>query len=501
MNQKIKLHETMEENVHFQIEYHGDNVTSHKPRSKKAITASSMFLATVDPVSGLSKEEIDILVEFISNAKWVLYYAIEIEVIKRPEPEIDTMQMNVSLVTSVATNVLGIKDRFQALINENESVQFLTTRARTAGDTENLKIVSCRSKLFATRTPMIHCAIVLKSAAAGKTCESITENDYNNRLTHWTNLFDGEKECTDENELQQWKMNRITFAHLLMSEQKKKNNKAPLMIASKDAVKMARSYASLTGVNWTEDTHFDIVATMVTDKGRESSYELAPSFLAKVIKDSLNENDQESEDYKELLIDALKLNKQYNDDKLAKLKAKLTKTTAPSKQEAKLAAVNQKLLVKIAKLETQCQKHVFTIENLKRKARGQSPLLDPTKTSSIKFFNQHYASNAIPFENCVVCSGTNSESNRNCMFKISPCNHVYCRGCIEEQFDNNITECSHCTFDALQNGAQFKSRCLFWKRQYQSEIGQGYINPHYKKRKLDTGNDVVPEQERKRIKK
>jgi hypothetical protein len=348
---------------------------------------------------------------------------------------------------------------------------------------------------------MIHCAIVLKSAAAGKTCESITENDYNNRLTHLTNLFEGEKECTDENELQQWKMNRITFAHLLMSEQKKKNNKAPLMIASKDAVKMARSYASLTGMNWTVDTHFDIVATMVTDKGRESSYELAPSFLAKVIKDSLNENDQESEDYKELLIDALKLNKQYNDDKLAKLKAKLTKTTAPSKQEAKLAAVNQKLLVKIAKLETQCQKHVFTIENLKRKARGQSPLLDPTKTSSYKFFNHHYASNAIPFENCVVCSGTNSESNRNCMFKISPCNHVYCRGCIEEQFDNNITECSHCTFDALHNEASFKRQYPLWKQHYQIEISTGCINPHYKKRKLDTGNDVVPEQERKRIKK
>ena len=490
----------MEENVHFQIEYHGDNVTSHKPGSKKAITASSMFSATVDPVSGLSKEEIDILVEFISNAKWVLYYAIEIEVIKRPEPEIDTMQMNVSLVTSIATNVHGIKDRFQALINENESVQFLTTRARTAGDTENLKIVSCRSKLFATRTPMIHCAIVLKSAAAGKTRDSITENDYNNRLTHWTNLFDGEKECTDENELQQWKMNRITFAHLLMSEQKKKNNKAPLMIASKDAVKMARSYASLTGVNWTEDTHFDIVATMVTDKGRESSYELAPSFLAKAIKDSLNENDQESEDYKELLIDALKLNKQYNDDKLAKLKAKLTKTTAPSKQEAKLAAVNQKLLVKIAKLETQCQKHVFTIENLKRKARGQSPLLDPTKTSSFSTL-RHDGRDAIPLENCVVCSGTNSESTVNFMLKISPCNHVYCRACIEDQFENNVTECSHCTFDALRNEASLKGNFKHWKGCIQAEVNYpSMINPHYKKRKLDTGNDVA-EQERKRIKK
>ena len=85
MNKKITIHETMKEDIHYKILRHGENVESHVPGSKKGIDGSSMFMATVHPTGGLDPIEIDILVHFILNADWIMYYGIGIEVIKRAD--------------------------------------------------------------------------------------------------------------------------------------------------------------------------------------------------------------------------------------------------------------------------------------------------------------------------------------------------------------------------------------------------------------------------------
>jgi hypothetical protein len=373
MNPKIKIHETMKKDIHYEIKTHSEDVESHIPGSKKGLL-SSMFMLTISPTGGLLKEEIDILVEFILSANWIMYYAIGIEVITRPEPEDDWKHMHISLVTNIKTDVRGIKDLFYGLINEEERMVSIPNDKNDKGIVENVsfKIDSCRSKYFDTKTPMAQCAYTLKSAAAGQIRDSIAENDYNNRLTCWTNLFDDEKECTDECELQQWRLNRITFAHLLIEEEKKKKNKAPFLIATKYAIGMAQSYAILNGMEWTEDTHIDIIATMVTDKGREKTYELAPNFLVNCIKIDLHKK-KNSSNYKEFLVDALKLNDQLNDAKLAKVKAKLAKAagTIPRRSKADDALIKslKRELTKQKKLKESaihwCKKHLTTIDNFK----------------------------------------------------------------------------------------------------------------------------------------
>jgi len=366
MNPKIKIHETMKKDIHYYIKTHSEDVGSHIPGSKKGLD-SSMFTACIHPPGGLLKEEKDILVEFILSANWIMYYAIGIEVITRPEPEDDWEHMHFSLVTNIKTDVRGIKDLFYGLINEEERMVSIPNYKKPNGIVENVSfnIKSCGSKFFDTKTPMAQCAYALKSAAAGQIRDSIAENDYNNRLTCWTNLFDDEKECTDECELQQWRLNRITFAHLLIEEEKKKKSKAPFLIATKYAIGMAQSYAILNGMEWTEDTHIDIIATMVTDKGREKTYELAPNFLVNCIKIDLHKK-KKSSNYKEFLVDALKLNDQLNDAKLAKVKAKLAKAAGAIPRRSKADATLLKTLTREnvslkkmnVKLKNFCKEHV-----------------------------------------------------------------------------------------------------------------------------------------------
>ena len=307
MNKKIKIHESMVEDIHYKILRHGQNVESHVPGSKKGIDGSSMFMATVHPIGGLDPIEINILIHFILSAEWIMYYGIGIEVIKRADGT-EWKHMHISFVTNIVTNVKGIKAFFHGLIKENRMVS-IPNRIKDTGTVENisLKIDSCGSNFFDTKTPMAQCAYALKGAGVGKTRDEITEADFNNKITRWCNLFDDEKECTDEAEQQQWRLNRITFAHLLVDEIKKQKNNPPLLIHKKYHIEAAEKYAKDNDMEWTDNiedgTHVHVLATMVTSTG-ETRYELAPGFLNTAIQDNLN-CQKKKEDYKTILEETL----------------------------------------------------------------------------------------------------------------------------------------------------------------------------------------------------
>ena len=58
MNKKIKIHETMKEDIHYEIGRHGENSQKHKPGEKKG-NKNLMFMVTVHPIGGLKDSEID----------------------------------------------------------------------------------------------------------------------------------------------------------------------------------------------------------------------------------------------------------------------------------------------------------------------------------------------------------------------------------------------------------------------------------------------------------
>lgn len=297
----------MVEDIHYKILRHGQNVESHVPGSKKGIDGSSMFMATVHPNGGLKDSEIDILVHFILNAEWIMYYGIGIEVIKRADGT-EWKHMHISFVTNIVTNVKGIKAFFHGLIDERRMLSIPNYKKDT-GTVENvsLKIDSCGSNFFDTKTPMAQCAYALKGAGVGKTRDEITEADYNNKTTRWCNLFDDEKECTDEAEQQQWRINRISFAHSLVEEIKKQKNNQPFLIHKKYHIEAAEKYAKDNDMEWSDNiedgTHVHVLATMVTSTG-DTRYELAPGFLNTAIQDDLN-CQKKKENYKSILEETL----------------------------------------------------------------------------------------------------------------------------------------------------------------------------------------------------
>jgi hypothetical protein len=174
-------------------------------------------------------------------------------------------------------------------------------------DNISLKIESCGSNFLDTKTPMAQCAYALKGAGIGKTRDEITEADYNNGTTCWTNLFDDEKGCNDEVEQQQWRLNRLTFAHELVEEVKKTKNNPPFLIHKKYHIEAAQKYAKDNDMEWTDDlsdgTHVHVLATMVTTTG-DTRYELAPGFLNTAIQDDLNCK-KKKENYKTILKETL----------------------------------------------------------------------------------------------------------------------------------------------------------------------------------------------------
>jgi len=385
MNKKIKIHETMQEDIHYHVLRHGINSQKHTPGSKKGIDGSSMFMATIHPIGGLDEKEIDILVHFILNADWIMYYGIGIEVIKRADGQ-EWKHMHISFVTNIVTNVKGIKTYFHGLIDEKRMLSIPNYKKDT-GTVENisLKIDSCGSNFFDTKTPMAQCAYALKGAGVGKTRDEITEADYNNKTTRWCNLFDDEKECTDDIEQQQWRINRISFAHLLVKEEKKQKNNQPFLIHKKYHIETAEKYAKDNDMEWTDNiedgTHVHVLATMVTSTG-DTRYELAPGFLNTAIQDDLN-CQKKKENYKSILEETLVAHFKGVKAKAARALAKAAAGGASTTTRAKNKLINALKLQNQAMVSEQ-QELNKTIDGLKEEKKKQDATIIKLQAGNVK---------------------------------------------------------------------------------------------------------------------
>jgi len=479
----IKIHETMTEGVHYKFSTHGPDVVSHTPGSYKGIEGSSMFTMTIRPVGGLMEFEVDKITNFILNAPFILYYSMGLEVVGKTK-ERDSLHLTVhfvtrGMITGKVSAVDGMKSIFVGLLDDARITSVKNKDGKLCG---TILIKSCSKNHMPTKTALTHCPYPLKDAVKGKRREDLTEADYNNGKTHWTNLFDGEKKCTDD-EKEQWQMNRIAFHHLLVEEEKKKKHNAPFIIHPRTQNEQASKYAFDNGLDWAPESHAQILATMVVDKLGEKKFMLATTgFFPRSIHEALWEKSWQ-EDYKDVVEQTLR--------NYAIKRAKgLGGLNAPSKQEKKLISQHEKLMKKYAKLEKVCKGHLFTIENYKRKDKGKAPLKDATITST-------YMNLTVCPRQTIKCAACGSVlvHGKNYVSIRGPCNHKYCRDCIEPQLDNNTIDCSHCNVNAIKNGTHLKEHWCKGFRETRDYLEQRAS----KKRRLDTDNISVQEQKRNKM--
>ena len=371
--QTLKIHETMTEGIHYKFSTHGQYVVSHAPGSYKGIEGSSMFTITIRPVGGLMEYECEKITNFILNASWILYFAMGLEMVgkKRDSQHLTVHFVTRGMITGKVSAVDGMKSIFHGLLEDARIVSVKNKDGKLCG---TIDIKSCSKNHMPTKTALTHCVYPLKDAVKDKRREDITDADFNNGKTHWTNLFDGEKECTD-GEKEQWQMNRLTFAHLLVEEHKKKKHNAPHLIHPRTQNEQASKYAFDNGLEWTPESHEHILATMIVDKLGEKKFMLAPSFLKKAVQESLYRQDYRV-DYKELTEQALR-NHAKKGDKLLSNYGTTVSTCAKIKQIKSLEEQTRTL-------ETEKQEWMAKANQLEEENKRQQSSIDKLQEGNIK---------------------------------------------------------------------------------------------------------------------
>jgi hypothetical protein len=218
---------------------------------------------------------------------------------------------------------------------------------------------------------------------------------------------------------------------------------------------MAKKYAQVNGLEWSMDNHLEILATMLTDMTGPNAY-----YLSGIIQLPVKVRKR---------LGRLKGNDNYKEEYLEALEADAEKTGGISTKQGKmLARENAKWQKKCTKLENICKGHVVTIRNYKRKERGLSPLQDQTKTSTYLIRESNVG------DLCCVCSKNTSKQScfQDHYVEIRPCNHKYCKACIETQLDKNTINCGHCNINAIKNGIRLKEHyCPEFKNQLEFQRG------------------------------
>ena len=493
MNKKKKLglNERMKRYVHYEWGVHKKDSKWHKKGDLNYLK-STMFDITVRYPNGTREKEIEKLRNFVINCPWIDYYSIGIE----GDDDHENTHLHIRIVVHEMMKVADIKEKFAEVRDDDRCVVV---------NHENISffVDSVSRNEMPNKTPMLQLAYPLKNAAYGKRVQDIKPECYNNGVTTWTNLFDGERDAP-ETDKEKWAWYREMFASMLFAEEKKKKNKTLYQINSGNAIEQAQTYAKNNNIVWSKETHVNILATMCTDKLGEKRFALSSTFMGKTILEDLNEH-KDDENYKSQVEDALNLKFTLNRIKMAKLRAKAAaggaavSTTAKNatiealkKENKALTRENVSLKKMYVKLENICKGHVLDKQNQKRKEKGLPPLEDPTKTSTYFIHTDGSA------ERCSVCSGTQTNAywQKKGLIKISPCKHLYCYSCIEPQLDNNTIDCSHCNIDAINKGTRLKET---WCKGFAEDAARARQQEASKKRPLDTIS--VEDQERiKRLK-
>jgi hypothetical protein len=159
--------------------------------------------------------------------------------------------------------------------------------------------------------------------------------DYNNRTTRWTNLFEDESNQTE--------LNYLKLAQLCIDFENKQKHNPPYMIRSNNEIELAREFAGENEIEWSKEQHVEIIATMLMIKKGDKLFQLAPGYLQKFIQDDLNKKKAE-DNYKQEIVEAISLNNSMTQHKLDKAKAKIGRRTTNNNEIKSLTAANQELL-------------------------------------------------------------------------------------------------------------------------------------------------------------
>jgi hypothetical protein len=374
MNKKINLNEKLKEGIHYKFLARGHN--DKRVGKSNAITGSIYFAITINPMGGLSESEIQTLVAYALNADWIMYYSIGIE-IGRPTTEYPngTKHLHINVVTNSMYAVKHIKAFFYGLIDEKRLVSIPNFKKPDTGTIKNVsvKIESCGSNFLPWKTPLDQLSYPLKGAAIGKTRDNIKLEDYNNRTTRWTNLFEDESNQTE--------LNYLKLAQLCIDFLEKQKHNPPYMIRSNNEIQLAREFASENKFQWSKENHVEIIARMLMIKDGDKLFQLAPGYLKKFIQDDLNKKKAE-ENYEQMIVEAISLNNSITQDKLDKARTKTNRRTANNKEIKSLTAANQELRTLNQQYEKEQEKMKNTIARMKEFTRDKCTEINKLKSAN-----------------------------------------------------------------------------------------------------------------------
>ena len=375
MNKKININEKLREGVHYKFLVRGQNDKNKRVGKPNAITGSSYFAITISPPGGLSDSEIQTLVAYTLNADWMMYYSIGIEIGRSTtEYPNGTKHLHINVVTNIMYIVKDIKAFYYGLIDEKRLVSIPNFR-KPSGTIENIsvKIDSCGSHFLPWKTPLDQLSYPLKDAAIGKTKDNIKLEDYNNRTTRWTNLFEDESNQTE--------LNYLTLAQLCINFLNKQKHNPPYMIRSNNEIELAREFAGENEIEWSKEQHVEIIATMLMIKEGDKLFQLAPGYLQKFIQDDLNQKKAE-DNYKQEIIEAILLNNRMTQHKLDKARTKTNRRTTNNKEIKLLTAANQELRTLNEQCEKEQEKMKNTIARMKEFTRDKCTEINKLKSAN-----------------------------------------------------------------------------------------------------------------------
>jgi hypothetical protein len=185
--------------------------------------------------------------------------------------------------------------------------------------------------------------------------------DYNNRTTRWTNLFEDESNQTE--------LNYLKLAQLCIDFLEKQKHNPPYMIRSNNEIELAREFASENEFLWSKEHHVEIIARMLMIKEGDKLFQLAPGYLKKFIQDDLNKKKAE-ENYEQMIVEAISLNNSITQDKLDKARTKTNRRAANNKEIKSLTAANQELRTLNEQYEKEQEKMKKEIARMKEVTRG-----------------------------------------------------------------------------------------------------------------------------------
>lgn len=362
----LKVDELPKEKIHFFEHFTGENDTSEKSHhSVNSFTYLKTMLFTLcyRPKDGLTNEEIKKITEFVLKSDAILYYAMGVEV--TGSGEIKTRHLHIRVVMKVMCRYEQVYKLFEPLMNG----------ARLAPKPDiALKVITCKRSEVRNKTVLLHSVYALKEAARDKAAHEITSKHWNNRITTWTNIFDGKENCVGD-AMESWKWKEDRFKHLLFKKFHT-NHKSTVTITSGNAIDLMKDFCSKNNMEFSLEKRAEIVGVMVTDRTGNLNYEeTLVKGKAKMALDSIKQEDN----YKTMLIK--KLQDYYDEcDKLLGRCIEERRSSADIKlierlvcQVETLDREVERLKRKNFTLEKICKGHVTTI-NILKKRRSIQPL-------------------------------------------------------------------------------------------------------------------------------